>query len=778
MKRKPIKLVPGLIALGVISVVCLLRCLEPEILERQEWVTYDLRVRFAQRFSPSVVTNFGFVAIDEESVRRVRDGSVGLHFGLLWPRQVYGRLVDELAAQGAKAVAFDVVFGELRNDHPSVLLANGQTMPSDEFFALQMRRASNVVMALTEDVTLPSLFLTNAYALGDISTSKDPDGTIRRARAFRIYRRWHSAFRQLEADPEYGVDLSLARVEPRQLVLPRTGADDIKIPLDAEGKFDLADFGGDKLPAGAARRAKPFTEERVWHMGVVLAAMQLQLDLAKAEIDLPHGRVTLRGPGNIVRVIPVDADGAFYIDWCMTARHPRLTVEPIQALLAQYKQRLDGQTNQLVNHWRGKLAVVGSSAVVGNNLMDRGATPLLADTLLVSKHWNVANSIITGRFVQRTSLAGELLLILLLGAAAGWASWRLGALPAFFVTIGACLGYVVLAFALYVQTRHWLPIFLPVVGGLLVNYVCQTIWRVVFEQAERRRLRSIFSTIVSPKIVNELLKAETLALGGARREITVLFADVRGFTQFTDASQDQVAELVRKQNLSGAEAEACFDEQARQTLKTINRYLGLVAETIINEDGTLDKFIGDCVMAFWGAPTPNPKHALACVRAAIDAQRAIYELNRHRETENLQIEAENLQRTAVGLDPQPLQPILFLGTGINTGVATVGLMGSEAETGVQQGSYTVFGREVNLASRLEGASGRGHIFISQTTYEHLRRDEPTLAATCVQLAPITVKGIRTAVPVYEVPWRLQGAPPLAAELAPKTPDTTAFVSIS
>jgi len=778
VKRKPLKLVPGLIALGVISVVCLLRCLQPEILERQEWITYDLRTRLALHFSPAVVTNLGFVAIDEESVRHVRDGSVGLHFGLLWPRQVYGRLVDELAAQGAKAVAFDVVFGELRNDHPSVLMANGQTMPSDDFFALQMSRAGNVVMALTEDVTPPSLFLTNAHALGEISTRKDPDGILRRARAFRLYRRWHPAFRQLEADPEYGVDLSLARIEPRQLVLPRTGADDIKIPLDADGQFDVADFGGEKLPPGVARRAKPFTEERVWHMGVVLAAMELQLDLARAEIDLPHGRITLRGPGGIVRVIPVDSEGTFYIDWCMTARHPRLTVEPIQALLAQYKQRLDGQTNNLVNHWRGKLVVVGSSAVVGNNLTDRGATPLLADTLLVSKHWNVANSIITGRFVQRTSLAGELLLILVLGVAAGWASWQLRALPAFGVTMAACLGYVVLAFGLYVLTRHWLPIFLPVVGGLLVNYVCQTIWRVVFEQAERRRLRSIFSTIVSPKIVHELLQAETLALGGARREITVLFADVRGFTQFTDASQDQVAELVRKQNLSGAEAEACFDEQARETLKTINRYLGLVAETIINEDGTLDKFIGDCVMAFWGAPTPNPKHALACVRAAIDAQRAIYELNRQRETENLQLETENLARTAAGLEPKPLLPILFLGTGINTGVATVGLMGSEAETGVRQGSYTVFGREVNLASRLEGASGRGHVFISQTTYEHLRRDDPSLAATCVQLAPITVKGIRTAVLVYEVPWRLPGAPPLAAELAPKTPDTTAFVSLT
>ena len=92
-------------------------------------------------------------------------------------------------------------------------------------------------------------------------------------------------------------------------------------------------------------------------------------------------------------------------------------------------------------------------------------------------------------------------------------------------------------------------------------------------------------------------------------------------------------------------------------------------------------------------------------------------------------------------------------------------------------NYTVFGREVNLASRLEGASGRGRIFISQSTFEQLQRDDPALAATCIGLAPIHVKGIRTLVQVYEVPWRLPGSPPLEEELrSAAAPDTTAVVS--
>src|SRR5258706_2324 len=157
-----------------------------------------------------------------------------------------------------------------------------------------------------------------------------------------------------------------------------------------------------------------------------------------------------------------------------------------------------------------------------------------------------------------------------------------------------------------------------------------------------------------------------------------MFADVRGFTELTDTSQERVAEYVRKHKLTGSAAEECFDEQARETLNTVNLYLGLVADTIRKHDATLDKFIGDCVMAFWGAPTPNPKHALGCVRAAIEAQRAIFKLNLERSEENRRRELENLARLSAALAPKPLLPILLLGSGINTGMATVGLMGSQA----------------------------------------------------------------------------------------------------
>jgi adenylate cyclase len=385
---------------------------------------------------------------------------------------------------------------------------------------------------------------------------------------------------------------------------------------------------------------------------------------------------------------------------------------------------------------------------------DRGATPLNPDALLTSQNWNVANSILTGRFVRRSSLTVDLLLIAGLGILSAIVTWRLRALLAFALVTLSIGGYAAVAGILFVQQRYWIPLILPIFGAMLVTYFCLVTWRVVFEQAEKRRLKSIFSTVVSPKIMNELLKAERLSLGGARREVTVLFADLRGFTEFTDTSQETAASEVARKQLAGDVAEACFDRQARETLATVNLYLGSIADTIIQHDATLDKFIGDCVMAFWGAPTPNPQHAVSCVRAAVEAQRAVHELNRQREQENLAIASENQARLAAGLAPRPLLPLLLVGTGINTGMVTVGIMGSETQAGVRHGNYTVFGREVNLASRLESLSGRGRILISEATYRHVLRDDPALAATCIVLPEVNVKGIRSAVKVYEVPWRL------------------------
>jgi class 3 adenylate cyclase/CHASE2 domain-containing sensor protein len=768
---------PVLIAVGVTGLACLVQGLHNDFVERIERMTYDWRVREAVKFPNPVATNLAYVDISDNSIELVKKGLLGRPYGLYWPRHIYGRMVNELAAQGVKAIGFDILFAELRRDHDP-LTVNGQPVESDDFFANEMKRAGNVVLASQQGVLPAPLFRTNALAIGDIDADKDSDGILRRAKAFRIYRKWNRAFQQLEDDPEYGVDLSRAQVEPRRIILPRSEGDPITIPLNQDGDFDLADFVGPKIPAGMARYSKPFIAERMWHMGIVLAAQTLKLDLAHPRIDLAGGKIILTGPGGIQRVIPVDSDGYFYVDWCLTPNDPRLLQEPIEAFLSEYQVRADGATNSsvvgLASYWRGKtvnwrdkLVVVGSSAT-GNDLSDRGATPLVKATVLMSEHWNVANSILTGKFIHRSSLFMDFVIIICMGALSAFLTWNCRSYIASLWIMVALFIYTGITVFAYVKFRYWMPLMLPLTGGLLTTHFSLLAYVVIFEQAERRRVRSVFTKVVSPDVVTELLKTEKLSLTGARRKVTVFFSDIRGFTEMTDVNRDKAADYIKENNLTGEQATEIEDAQARETLATVNQYLRIIADVVLKHSGTVDKFIGDCVMAFWGAPVHDSHHALHCVRAAIDTQRAVYKLNLEREAENRQREAQNLMLVADGKPLLPMLAILVVGTGINTGDVTVGLMGSDERV-----NYTVFGREVNLASRLETVSGRGRIIISESTLAEIIQDDSTLALSCKTLPPEKVKGIREAVRIYEVPWREDGEPP-AAENPSKTDSTRIY----
>ncbi len=711
VKVNPIKILPTLIALGVIAIVCVLHILPLiypnfSLLQELEWKTYDWRVRSAFRTNAESAKMLGAVLIDDDTITEINED---YKFTYPFPRKLYGYVVRELKAQGAKVVGFDILFSELHGSNAAIdfKLSSGLTMTSDEFFARQLNRASNVVLAVMggESVgnkwqALPPapLFRTNALALGHITTDTDSDGVLRRALAFRD-------------DPNLG---------------------------------------------------------RLWHMGIVLAAEELGIDLKTAVVE--PGRITLRNGTGVERVIPTDENGYFYIDWSLTWNDRRILKDSFSSLLAQTMRRAQGQA--MDSDWKDRVVVIGSIAS-GNNVSDTGATPISKHDYLVSKHWNIANSIITGEFVHKSSIVFDLSCIWLLGGISAFLTWRLRVMAASLWVVFLMLAYIAASLTLFVHSRIWIPVVLPVVGALLFTHVCMVTYRVIFEQNERRRVRAVFSKIVSPDVVNELLGSEKLSLGGARRKISVFFADVRGFTEFTNLMQTRAEDYVRLNKLSPEAAEQHFDQMARESLATVNLYLSTIADTIKYHKGTLDKYIGDCVMAFWGAPIANEQHAVGCVQAAIDAQRAMYKLNQERFAENKRREEEN---KVLAADQKPLLeslPLLSLGSGINSGVAIVGLMGSEDHIL----NYTVFGPEVNLASRLEAVSGRGRIIIGETTYIELQRHAPEMAATAVALPPTLVKGFKEAVKIYEVPWKETAAEPVvaAATAKPVEADSTLFI---
>ena len=214
---------------------------------------------------------------------------------------------------------------------------------------------------------------------------------------------------------------------------------------------------------------------------------------------------------------------------------------------------------------------------------------------------------------------------------------------------------------LYAQERLLIDFTYPLLSSLLI-YLTLVFANYFSEQAQRRRIRSAFSQYLSPTLVAQLAQSpEKLVLGGEQREMTIMFSDVRGFTTISEIYKD--------------------DPQGLTAL--MNSFLTPLTNAIIDRRGTIDKYMGDAIMAFWNAPLDDPTHELNACEAALDMLDRVERLNREREQ----------AATAAATQFLPLQ----IGVGINTGRCVVGNMGSDLRF-----DYSVLGDSVNLASRLEG----------------------------------------------------------------------------
>jgi PAS domain S-box-containing protein len=252
------------------------------------------------------------------------------------------------------------------------------------------------------------------------------------------------------------------------------------------------------------------------------------------------------------------------------------------------------------------------------------------------------------------------------------------------------------------EVRHSLPERGPVDWRLNVSplrdaeHTMQGVAIVLDDLTERKRLeaqRKLFERMVSPAVIQQL-DPNSLALGGKRTDITVLFADIRGFTSFSETQSPE------------------------QLVSVLNRYLAAGAEVVLEEEGTIDKFLGDAVMAWFNAPIPQEDHTLRAVRAALKLRDRIAALH------------------AV----LPPEAHLGFGVGIHYGDAVLGLIGTEKRL-----EYTAIGDSVNTTKRLQENSARNQILISQVAYERVK---DFVEARFME--PITVKGKREPVPAYEI----------------------------
>ena len=261
------------------------------------------------------------------------------------------------------------------------------------------------------------------------------------------------------------------------------------------------------------------------------------------------------------------------------------------------------------------------------------------------------------------AIGAELCAALLLGIAVIWLAPMFG--PITLVAVGALFAALLTGTSWYFYTRHRLLIDFtyPLLSTTLI-YLSLIFSNFVREQRQRRRIRSAFNQYLSPALVEQLAQSpEKLVLGGEEREMTIMFSDVRGFTS--------IAESYR------------HDPHGLTTL--MNRFLTPLTNAILDRDGTIDKYMGDAIMAFWNAPLDDPHHQVNACDAALDMLERIEALNKVRETEAAQ----------GGHVYLPIQ----VGVGLNTGTCVVGNMGSDLRF-----DYSVLGDSVNLASRLEGQS--------------------------------------------------------------------------
>jgi adenylate cyclase len=395
-------------------------------------------------------------------------------------------------------------------------------------------------------------------------------------------------------------------------------------------------------------------------------------------------------------VVPTDRNGQLWIHF---ARHD-------QAIYVSAVDVLDKQVApEKIN---GKLVLVGTSAV---GLLDAKTTPI--DPLLpgVEIHAQMLESVLAQSVLSQPNYAigAELLAAIVIGAVIIWLA------PILSPTILLAFGAIIIALMvgtswfLYTQQQLLIDFTYPLLSSLVI-YLTLIFTNFMKEQAQRRQIRSAFGQYLSPALVEQLAQApEKLVLGGEQREMTIMFSDVRGFTT--------ISEMYKS------------DPQGLTSL--MNRFLTPLTNAIIDRKGTIDKYMGDAIMAFWNAPLTDTTHEINACEAALDMQDRIAELNRIREQEAL----------ASGKAFFPLN----VGVGLNTGLCVVGNMGSDLRF-----DYSVLGDSVNLASRLEGQSKTyGLPIIAGSKTALAAKDKFAI----LEIDFITVKGKKEPEVVYTIMGR-------------------------
>jgi adenylate cyclase len=619
-----------------------------------------------QRASPRQPGNapIRIVDIDDRSLRTIGQWP--------WPRTIVAKLVDRLAAAGAAVVAFDIDFAEPDRTSPKMLVPlfaqNGVSAADAEQLLSRLPDPDRVLAAAIHQLPVVAGFILT-----------DQGGTRPPAEK--------AGFAFAGSDPLGHVD-DFTKAVPDLPALEAAAAGDGFL-----NQIPDWDHVVRRVPLILRLNGKPYPSLAAEALRLAFGASTYVGRAAGANGENNFGEDTgltaIRiGP----LTVPTDAAGRVWVHY--TRQDPDLTISAADVLAGKFDPAL-------IN---GHIVLVGTSAAGVIN--DMQATPLNAAIPGVDIHAQLIDEILQGDFLTRPDWAvgAEILFTLVAGAVLIFLLPRIGAWPSAIlggVSVAVAIGGSSAAF----KYAHLLldPVY-PLAVMTLV-YVVASLIGYLRTEARQREIRSAFSRYMSPHYVAELAKhPEKLVLGGEMRVMTIMFCDIRGFT-------------TRAEGMN-----------AHSLTHFMNTFLSPMTEIITEEKGTIDKYIGDCIMAFWNAPLDDPDHAKNAVRAAQLMRRKLVELNHIWAAE----------AAAAGKTFRPVE----VGIGINTGECCVGNFGSQ-----QHFDYSLLGDPVNLASRLEGL-GKVYgidLVIGEETASRL--DDPAL----IEVDRVAVKGKSQAGCVFTLP---------------------------
>ncbi len=576
-----------------------------------------------------------------------------------WSRDLLSQLVSK--TERALTTSFDIVFAE-RDRTGSDVLTEQYSTNTELIRELKKIKPNDKIFA-------ESMESHSTVVLGSAPNNK---------------------LRTLEVKPKYG--LIIQGDSPKEFLPNYTGMqNNLPALVDSAAGVGSMSIGGDSsivrsLPTFEVVNGQIVPSLMLETLRVAIGASTYQIKSSNASGELAFGEST--GVNNIKLgnvIIPTNSNG--YL-WLYSTYKENLNIIPAAKVINNSFDK---------DFFAGKIVLIGTSA---SGLLDIRNTSLERDIPGVTIIAQGIQQIINGDFLVRPDWmeGAEFLFGLLFSILICLVIQYFGPIGGLITFLVANLSSLYGSFYGFNQLDFLIDPISPLIICLL-SYLIITFFNFLFTELERSKVRTAFSQYLAPEMVSRLAESsESLKLGGEKKTMTFLFSDIRGFTAISESYKSNPEELT----------------------ELINKLLTVLSNEILDNEGTIDKYMGDCIMAFWNAPTDQENHTDLALKASFDMEKAL---------ENFNIEFQKEK----GME-------LKIGIGINTGECIVGNMGSE-----KRFDYTVLGDPVNLASRLEGQSGTYGFqrILGQETVNTLKSK-----SNLFELDLIQVKGKTEPVKIY------------------------------